>query len=108
MRDRLEIGCTPSAEDCEQLGEGYSSHKAALECNAFKRQLYRQFPELVDHPTVRLVIRNNYHDFGTYPEVAVSFDDNDESGIDLAYRIESNMPEYWDDEAKAELGLIAS
>jgi len=108
MRDCIEIGPTPSGEDCEQLGPNYDRLKARKECKAFENQLRRAFPELNGNEKTWTRIRSENHDFGTYYEVAVSFDSNDEDSIELAFRIESESPEYWDAEAKAELGLIPS
>lgn len=108
MRDCIEIGCTPSGEECEQLGPNYDRSKAIRECRAYARQIHRIFPELENHDKVWLRLKSEYHDFGTYTEVAVSFDLDDEASVDLAYRIEGGTPEFWDEEAKAELGLILS
>ena len=108
MIEYIELGPVPSGEDCEQVGDRFDRIKAIRECNAYRSQLYRAFPELVNHDRVRLVIRMQCHDFGSYPEVAVRFSYEDEEDIDLAYRIDSDAPEYWDDEAKVELGLIPS
>lgn len=108
MRQYLEIGPTPSGEDCEQVGPNYVRSKALKECQVYARQLHRQFPELDGNERVWLRTKTERHDFGSYVELAVSFDVDDEPGVDLAYRIESEAPEYWDDEARAELGLSVS
>lgn len=110
MRDKLEIGSVPYGEDCQQVGTpDYDPDKARKEVKAFHDQLYRAFPELsAENSKTWLKIVSNYHEFGTYREVAVSFDPDDDDSIDLAYRIESNAPEFWDDQAKDYLGLIPS
>lgn len=100
--EQLEIGPTPCAETCEQLGPNYSPSRAKAECRAYIGQLRRMFG---DEPKgAYLKIASNSHDFGTYYEVAVKFDDNKEA-TDYAYTLESNSPEYWDDDARKELGL---
>lgn len=103
MYDYLEIGPVPYGEDCEQLGPNYDGEHARAECRAFIGQLRRTFgPE---PEGARLVARSNPHDFGTYHEVAVKFDENSEAATEYAFKIEGDTPEYWDDEAKAELAL---
>lgn len=108
MIEYIELGPVPSGENCEQVGENFDRSKAIRECNAYRNQLYRAFPELRDHERIRLIIRSQSHDFGSYPEVAVRFSYDEEDDIDLAYRIDSEAPEFWDEEARAELGLISS
>lgn len=96
MREVLDIGPVPSAEDCEQLGPNYNPVKARKECERFIRQLREQFgPE---PERCRLFIQVNHHDFGTYFEVACSF--YDDVGAEYAYNIEANCPEYWLDKAE--------
>jgi hypothetical protein len=105
MRDRLEIGSTPHAEDCEQLGPSYDPQRAKAECRAFRNQIIRHYGEV---DGARLVITSNAHDFGTYHEIAVSYDENDEAQVEYAFRIEEdalNALENWDEAARAELGL---
>lgn len=104
MRDYLEIGCTPSAESCQQVPYD-DPQLARVECRAFINQLGRVFPP-VDGAS--FTIRSNSHDFGTYYEVAIVFDDGDESACDYAYRVEAKAPEYWDDEARAELAACSA
>ena len=103
-KEILEISCTPHAEPCESFGPNYNPVRARQECNAFMKQLRRMFGE--EPPGARLTIRSNPHDFGTYLEVACVFNDENEEATDYAYRCESDMPEFWDAEAKAELGIV--
>ena len=105
MRDYIEISCTPAAEDCEQLGPNYNESRARAECRAFINQLRRMFGE--EPGTARLRIKSNAHYFGNYLEVQCVFDDNDEAAQEYAYKLESEMPESWDAEARVELGLPA-
>ena len=79
---------------------------ARKECRAFIGQLRRQFGvEPTD--STRLIVKSNPHDFGTYHEVAVCFDEDDEAAVEYAYKLEGSLPEYWDDEARVELGILA-
>lgn len=102
MKDYVEIGSVPSGEDCQQVGtDNYDVNEAKRECKIFLNQLRRQ---LGDEPmTAQLKIAGNPHDFGNYYEVRCVFDDNDEEGMEYAFKCENEMPEFWDDIAKKEL-----
>jgi len=104
MRDYIELGTTPCGEDCAQVGsEGYYE-RAMFECKRYIRQLQRMFP-IPDDCTAHYSIRSFPHDFGTYHEVVIYYDDNDMSSIDYAFIVEGNLPEQWDDVAKRELQM---
>lgn len=105
MRETMELGPVPCEENCQQVGTpSYNPVAALAECRAYMAQLERQFGSPPDGAT--LVIRRNRHDFGTYYEVAVSYDDEDAQASEYAYNIEGCLPEKWDDEAKKTLGLV--
>lgn len=103
MMECLELSCTPVAEDCAQVGSDGYSEKARRECKALIGQLRRMFGE--EPGSARLTVKGNAHDFGTYYEVAVKFNENDEEACDYAYKLERGLPEYWDAKAKEELGV---
>jgi hypothetical protein len=101
MRDYLSIGSVPAGEDCVQVGTKDYCERAKKECRAFAGQLLRRFGE---PPTgVSFAVKGFPHDFGTYYEVVVYFDDKIKAAIEYAFRVENNMPEYWDETAKKEL-----
>jgi len=93
----MELGPTPAGESCEQLGLNYNHGNAMKELRAYRNQLQRMFP------TAQLGIKSFPHDFGTYHEVVVYFDDCDGESVTVAYDVEANLPESWDNEAMAEL-----
>lgn len=95
--DYVTLGPTPAGEDCEQLGPNYNNAKARKECLIYKKQLQRMFPGGFFN------IKSFSHDFGTYHEVVAYYDDNNDDAMGDAFEIENNTPEYWDDEAKAEI-----
>jgi hypothetical protein len=72
------------------------------ECRAFVGQLERAFPEALK-AGCSFRVKSNPHDFGTYLEVQVRFDDEDEHQTHWAFTIENDLPEAWDDQARAEL-----
>ena len=92
--DYMEIGPVPAAEECQQVGmPGYDPIAAKQECQRFIdliRQVVGEEPE-----GARLVVKSNPHDFGTYYEVAVKYDVNDEIAVEYAMKVESEAPLTW-------------
>lgn len=112
MRDSLEIGTVPCGESCQQVGfDSYDPIRARAECRAYADQLWR----MLEHEkgmsrdacpdSFSLVVRSNPHDFGDYLEVVAKFDSDDAGAIDLAYWLEGNLPERWDEGARAALKI---
>lgn len=95
----MEIGPTPSGENCAAVGSPNYETLAKIETRAFINQLERIFPEAKG----RFKAKGFEHDFGRYYEVCVFFDGNDEKSCEIAYNVEANVPEEWDEEAKKEL-----
>jgi hypothetical protein len=104
MRTKMELAPTPVEEPCEQLGPNYRPEVARAECKAFIGQLKRQFGD--PPPGASLIITSNPHDFGTYLEVAVRYDDWDEVAADYAFKLEGELPAHWDAISRAELDLV--
>ena len=103
MSDFLELGPCPCDEDCEQLGANYDPARARMECRVLLDQMIRQ---LGDPPAgAYFKIRSNPHDFGTYYELAVYFDENEEQAVKYAFKAEREFPQHWDNEARKALGL---
>jgi len=101
MTDWLDIGPTPPGESCAQLGSDNYIPRARCECRSYIAQLRRVIgPEPAG---ARLVIKSHQHDFGAYLSVACEFDTDNQPAVEYAYRCESDGPDEWDDQAKAEL-----
>ncbi len=100
--DFFNIGPVPCAEDCAQLGKPDFDERSRRECTVYRRMLRRLFPAAEDLP-VALVVKSFKHDFGTYREVCVRYDDTNEAAFSFALDAEANAPEYWDARARAEL-----
>lgn len=103
MRDYLVIGATPAEEACAQVGSPDYKTRMIKEINAFINQLLRQFGPEPKGAEIR--VKAFPHDFGTYHEVVVFFDDNNEEAVNYAYKIENEAATRWDEEALIELGL---
>jgi hypothetical protein len=101
MRDFIEIGTTPYGENCAQLGSDDYLARTKAEIKAFCNQLIRTFGP--PPPGAFFRAKANAHDFGTYHELAVYFNDEDEEAVDYAFKCEGEGPEYWDEEARKEL-----
>jgi hypothetical protein len=111
--ERIDLGAVPHGEECAQVGtEGYEA-RALKECNNYKRQLIRLFEgnhagrsfHSFDCFDLKLRVVGMAHDFGTYHEVVVEFDQDNAEAVEAAYWFESNSPEHWDEEAKRKLAL---
>lgn len=101
MRDFLTLGSTPTNEPCAQVGTDDYATKSRIESRVFIDQLLRQFGEPPGLSTFR---RKSFpHDFGTYHEVVIAFDDENEEAVAFAYDVENNLPEQWDEQALKEL-----
>lgn len=98
MNTYLEIGQTPISEPCAQVGfDGYE-FLSRLECKYFKQQLEEQFPQ------GEFRVKSFPHDFGTYREVCVIYDDDSEDDrMEAAFAAESSAWENWKPETLASL-----
>jgi len=102
MKDFLSLGSTPPEEECAQLGQPNYHEQAQKECAAFINQLKRNFKLIND---MKFGIKRCPHDFGTYLDVVIYFDNDNEEECEIAYNIENNVPFEWDKRAKSELGV---
>jgi len=101
----LELGPSPTHEECVQVGTPEFALQAPKEMKAYMNQLKRQFPEVVDSKTLSFSIKWFPHDFGTYGEVVINYiPENEEE--DIIYKVERELPLYWDTEARIELGYL--
>ena len=101
MKDAISLGPVPTDEKCESLGPQYDPMRAKKECNSFVGQLTREHGE--PPPGVRFKITSNRHDFGTYYDVEIEFEEDDEFAVEYALMVEGDLPFEWDDISKAEL-----
>lgn len=100
--DYLTLGPVPCDEDCAQVGEPDFRNQSRREMKAYLNQLKREFADW-DKSNVNFKITIFSHDFGSYGEVCVEYNDYDEVGSDFAIHVENNLPMNWDDEAIKEL-----
>lgn len=96
----IDIGCSPNAEDCVQVGpHDYIGYMQA-ELAAYKSQLERLYPP---PEGCYFSVKWHPHDFGRYGEIrAVYTSDYNQEHVDWAYGAEEGA-ENWDEDAKKEL-----
>jgi hypothetical protein len=102
MKDYMEIGSVPASEPCAQVGNDDYHKLSRIECRTFKEQLMRLWSEKL-LPGMYFTIKTFPHDFGSYSEVCIVYDDADEAQTDMAVEIQNEMPETWDSEAKKDM-----
>jgi hypothetical protein len=102
MYYQLELACTtPHDEPCAQVGSFNYSSSSRAEARALINQLIRENGNPPEG--VGFKIKSNPHDFGSYLDVVIRFDEDNEEQSDYAYQIEGAIPDKWDSEAKREL-----
>ena len=95
MRDFIEIGSSPHMEDCIQVATGFDYlPNMRAECERFKKLLEKAYPPVGQ---AFLFIKSNSHDFGTYLEVAVSFNPEDTKERAYAFMVEEKAPGSWEE-----------
>lgn len=96
----ISIGSVPADEDCAQVGRPDYYGRAVVECRVLVNQLIRVHGEPPAGASFK--IKGHPHDFGTYYEVEVKYDEESPLAIAYAFQCEE-LPENWDDEALKEL-----
>lgn len=110
MKDVYQIGPSPSDEGCAQADgtEEYRT-KALKECTVFKNLIRRIIGK--EPQGSRLIVKGFPHDGAEqfsiiyYYEVCYEYDDECQDHMDYFYKLDSNYPEIWDEEAEYELIL---
>lgn len=100
--DKIYLGPVPSMENCAQIGSPDFEALSRRECMVYQRMLNRLFA-VPSGIAVKYDIVLNRHDFGTYPEVALTFDNTNPVAVEFAHTVERCSPERWDSIARYEL-----
>ena len=101
-QSEFSIGPVPGEEIAAQVGTPNFDEQSSWECTVYRRMLGRLFP-VADGVDVRLAIVSSPHEFGSYREIHIKYDDNDPAAIELAFLIDREAPFRWDDIAMYEL-----
>ena len=103
MLDYLNLGPTPVNEDCAQVGSDNFREQCNKEMDAYIDQLKRMYPEVANYKGMSFKKHWQQHDFGSYGEVIITYDDEDEEEETLALKVEWNLPRNWDEIAKEKI-----
>jgi len=110
MKQLIELTSAPYDEDeVAQVGTPGYQERVTKECQAFINQLWRmleaKFGLHKDNNTYLFAFtkRSLTHEFGTYYEVAIRYEENDAHAVEIALWVEDNLPPNWDEEALKEL-----
>ena len=77
MLNYESLGPTPAGEDCVPVGDANYSNKAGAECSRYRDLLKLKFPEAGKYGC-SFHRKSFQHEFGTYYEIVVQFDDSEE------------------------------
>ena len=106
MRNYIELGVSPSGEDCAQLGTTGYYERMTVEISELRRMMELIHPAPDTCPLSRYVCQPFQDDFGTYYELCAYFDDRDPVSIQWSFEAERCVPERWDDKARQALSAI--
>ena len=106
MRDYIELGSSPSGEDCAQLGTPGYYDRMTVEISELRRMMERVHPVPLGYVSARYGRKAFEHDFGMYYELCAYFDDRDFVSIQWALDAEELVPERWDDKARQALSAV--
>jgi hypothetical protein len=99
--DYMEFDTAPSEEKCASVGEDNYYIKAKMEYDALVNQIKQIFGLVPE--TVSFRFKGCPHDFGTYYQLMIKYDENNEAAEEYIYKIENEFPKFWDKEAKRQL-----
>lgn len=102
MQDYIEIDAVPFGEE-EIFNKPYNSEIKNKEAIAYKNQLLRMFPPTNKDCGIEIV--NNVTENFNYLTLKLWYIVDGKSE-EWAFFVESNLPEFWDNKAKEELGLV--
>ena len=98
MKNFEVVGSSPIGVDCVQVSrEGGYLPAMLKECNRYKALLEKLFQPAHG---CRFAVKTFPHDFGTYAEVVVHYDDANEVAEAFALNVIDNQPETWEAEAQ--------
>jgi hypothetical protein len=105
MKESFELGTTvPLDEPCAQLGSDTYYNDSNAEVIALIDMIERTIGN--PPPGTRLKKISCPHDFGTYYDISVVYDSDDEESEEYMLQVESNLPYEWDEKAKEVLKTL--
>ena len=98
--DYINIGSTPHDEPCIGVGDPEYYTKGVAEVQRFARQIEKHYPPV---PGARIKVKAFDHDFGTYHEACVIYNDNSDEATEYAYEVDADPKgalQKWDKEVE--------
>lgn len=97
--DFIYIGSAPCGEDCAQIGQEGFAERNRDECRRYIDALVDYYGE----PPLNAyyAIKAESHEFGTYREVVVRYDEECPEACDYAFKVESGL-EHWNENPPVE------
>lgn len=102
-REYMDFDLTPCDEECAQVGRDDYRRVSREEYTAMLAFIERTFG--ATPVGVSTTCKANAHDFGTYYQLRMYYDDEDAICTGYVYKVESELPPMWDAEARAYLRL---
>jgi hypothetical protein len=96
----FDLGPCPREEKCTQAGKDEIEHNL-LECQVYIDQLTRKHGE--PPKDAYFFLMKNIREEFTYYEAAIYYDTNCEIESAYALKVEAELCDYWDDQAKLDL-----
>jgi hypothetical protein len=94
MRDHISLGPVPAEESCQQVGtQEYDPQAARAECKRFVGAIRLAVGPEPEGAILR--ITSNPHDFGSYYDVEVWYDAENEQASEYASHCDSSAPTTW-------------
>jgi len=89
MRDHLHVGPTPAEEECANIAEPRGDVANRAECIAYRHALERFYGEPPNE--ARFGIKSQLHEFGSYREVVIYYNPDDELEAAYAFNVEAGL-----------------
>lgn len=89
------LGSAPAEEQSVKLGSDDYVRNARIECRAYIAAIRKVCGHEPDG--ARLTVKSQPHDFGTYYEVAVVFNPDDQEAVEYAVKVERGVPTTWEE-----------
>lgn len=93
MTEIYWLGPCPSDEQAAQSCDDNFHEANKAECRAFITAIKRVCGEPPEGAVLK--IKSSSHDFGSYREVVVEFDDNDQAAAEYAMKCDKDAPTEW-------------
>lgn len=95
VRDVFYLGPVPADEDCSQVGQPDYPEESKAECRSYITAIKRVCGEPPEGAVLR--VKAEEHDMGTYREVVIQFDGDNQAAADYAERCDRTAPKTWEE-----------